>query len=48
LAERIKPVVERLRRQLLANASDADLETCLRVFADFLAACERDGSDVTK
>ncbi|HSU96967.1 MAG TPA: MarR family transcriptional regulator, partial [Gemmatimonadaceae bacterium] len=48
LAERIKPVVERLRRQLLANASDADLETCLRVFADFLAACERDGMDVTK
>jgi MarR family transcriptional regulator, transcriptional regulator for hemolysin len=48
LAERIKPVVERLRRHLLANASDADLETCLRVFADFLAACERDGMDVTK
>jgi MarR family transcriptional regulator, transcriptional regulator for hemolysin len=48
LAERIMPVVERLRGRLLADASDADLETCLRVFADFLAACERDGVDVTK
>jgi len=48
LAERIVPVVERLRGHLLANASDADLEICLRVFNDFLAACERDGADVTK
>ena len=48
LAQRIVPVVERLRHHLLADASDADLETCLRVFANFLAACERDGADVTK
>lgn len=48
LAQRIMPVVERLRRHLLASASDADLETCQRVFNSFLAACERDGADVTK
>jgi MarR family transcriptional regulator, transcriptional regulator for hemolysin len=48
LAERIMPVVDRLRRHLLAEASDADLETCQRVFTNFLAACERDGADVTK
>src|SRR6185312_2865512 len=48
LAERIVPVVQRLRHHLLADASDADLETCLRVFANFLAACERDAADVTK
>ena len=48
LTQRIMPVVERLRRHLLADASDADLETCQRVFTSFLAACERDGADVTK
>ena len=48
LAQRIMPVVERLRRHLLADASDADLQTCQRVFNSFLAACERDGVDVTK
>ena len=48
LAGRIMPVVERLRRQLLAGASDADLETCKRVFTSFLSACEREGADVTK
>jgi len=48
LAGRIMPVVERLRRQLLAGASDADLETCQRVFTSFLSACEREGADVTK
>jgi len=48
LAERIMPVVERLRRHLLADVPDADLETCHRVFSSFLAACERDGTDVTK
>lgn len=48
LAQRIMPVVERLRRQLLAGTSDADLATCQRVFDSFLAACERDGTDVTK
>ena len=48
LAQRIMPVVERLRGHLLAGASDADLQTCQRVFNSFLAACERDGVDVTK
>lgn len=48
LSQRIVPVVERLRKHLLAEASDADLEACKRVFDSFLAACERDGADVTK
>jgi MarR family transcriptional regulator for hemolysin len=45
LARRIMPVVERLRGHLLADASDADLETCLRIFESFLSACERDAAE---
>lgn len=48
LALRMVPVVQSLRGQLLAGVSDADLAVCLRAFAQFLAACERQIPDVTK
>lgn len=48
LAQRIGPLVERLRTRLLAGVSDADLETSLRVFDSFLAACEREGRRTAK
>jgi MarR family transcriptional regulator for hemolysin len=47
LARRIMPVVGRLRAQLLADASNAEIDTCLRTFTRFLDACER-GEDVAK
>jgi len=48
LVLRIVPVVQRLRGQLLAGVSTADLEACLRTFAQFLAVCEHQVADVTK
>ncbi|MEO7217854.1 MAG: MarR family transcriptional regulator [Gemmatimonadaceae bacterium] len=48
LAQRIGPLVERLRQRLLAGVSDADLQTALRVFDCFLAACESEGKRTAK
>lgn len=48
LVLRIVPVVQRLRGQLLAGVPTADLEACLRTFAQFLAVCEHQVADVTK
>lgn len=48
LAQRIDPLVDGLRNRLLAGISDADLETCVRVFDSFLAACERESNKCAK
>jgi MarR family transcriptional regulator for hemolysin len=45
LARRILPVVEGLKAELLADSSDKDLDTCLRVFTAFLTACDREATD---
>ncbi len=47
LARQILPIVDRVRRELLANASNAELESCNRVFARLSQACEREVSNET-
>jgi MarR family transcriptional regulator for hemolysin len=47
LARQILPIVERVREELLARASNAEIATCVRVFARLSEACERDVSNVT-
>jgi MarR family transcriptional regulator for hemolysin len=48
IALQIMPVVDRLRGQLLAGTTDADLEICLRTFDRFLTACDGDAARAVK
>jgi len=42
VASRVLPIVERVRRDLLVSSSSADIETCLRVFAQLSETCKRE------
>jgi MarR family transcriptional regulator for hemolysin len=48
LAKRVGPLIDQLRKRLLGDVPDADLNTCLRVFESFLAACEVEGKKTAK